>query len=373
MDFSFTEAQEAVRELASRILGDLSTPERLKEIEASEDRIDRRLWKELGSAGLLSVALDEASGGAGLGFLAAGIVSEEVGRVAAAVPYWSSVVGAALPIARFGNDQQKTRWLEPLVAGDAFIAPALGEPGGDLFRPSSTAKRDGDGWMLEGTKSCVPAAYVSDAMIVSATCEDGSVGLFLVGTDGSGVQLARQEATDGSIEAEAQLTGARVGAEGALVKGDDGPAALAWLIERAQAAICLEIAGACQTAVKLTAEYTTGRKQFDKSIATFQAVGQRAADAHIDAEAVRLTAWQAAWRLSERLPATAEVAVAKFWADEGAQRVVHAASHLHGGVGVDRDYPLHRYFLLVKHLALTLGGTTPSLLRLGEVLATAPA
>ena len=94
------------------------------------------------------------------------------------------------------------------------------------------------------------------------------------------------------------------------------------------------------------AEYTKTREQFGKPIATFQAVGQRAADAYVDAEAVRLTAWQAAWRLSEGLPADDELATAKYWAAEGGQRVVHAAVHLHGGVGVDRDYPLHRYFLL---------------------------
>ncbi len=97
--------------------------------------------------------------------------------------------------------------------------------------------------------------------------------------------------------------------------------------------------------------------------------GQRAADAYVDAEAVRLTAWQAAWRLDAGLPASAEVAVAKFWADDGAQRCVHACQHLHGGVGVDRDYPVHRYFLMIKHLALTLGGTNASLLRLGNILA----
>jgi alkylation response protein AidB-like acyl-CoA dehydrogenase len=133
------------------------------------------------------------------------------------------------------------------------------------------------------------------------------------------------------------------------------------------------VAGACQAAVRLTAEYTTQREQFGKPIATFQAVGQRAADAYIDSEGVRLTAWQAAWRLAEELPATAEVAVAKFWADDGAQRVVHGAQHLHGGMGVDRDYPLHRYYLLTKHLALSLGGATTSLLRLGDVLADEPA
>ena len=96
----------------------------------------------------------------------------------------------------------------------------------------------------------------------------------------------------------------------------------------------------------MTAEYTKTREQFDRPIATFQAVGQRAADAYIDTEAIRLTAWQAAWRLAEGLPRAAEVAIAKFWAADGGQRVVHAAQHLHGGIGVDRDYPLHRYFLL---------------------------
>ena len=92
----------------------------------------------------------------------------------------------------------------------------------------------------------------------------------------------------------------------------------------------------------------------------------------IDTEAIRLTALQAAWRLSAGLPAAEAVAVAKFWAAEGGQRVVHAAQHLHGGIGVDRDYPLHRYFLWAKHLELTLGGATPQLLRLGAMLAADP-
>jgi alkylation response protein AidB-like acyl-CoA dehydrogenase len=131
-------------------------------------------------------------------------------------------------------------------------------------------------------------------------------------------------------------------------------------------------AGACAAALDLTAEYTKTRVQFEKPIATFQAVGQRAADAYVDTEAIRLTAWQAASRLSAGLPAASEVAVAKYWAAEGGQRVVHAAAHLHGGVGVDRDYPLHRYFLLTRHIELTLGGANESLRRLGALLAAEP-
>ncbi len=373
MDFAFSEEQDAVRELAARILGDLSTPEHLKEVEATDDRIDRKVWTELGSAGLLGVALPESCGGAGLGYLAAAIVAEEVGRHAAAVPFVASVVLGAMPIAEFGTEQQKQTWLPGAVAGDTILTAALVETGADPWKPNLQAVRQGDGWRLDGVKVEVPAGMVADAVIVSARTEDGNVALFIVDPAAPGISRRRQEATSWQIEAELELSGVTVGPEALLAGGDNGRVALEWLLERAAAAYCVEVAGACQAAVKLTAAYTIEREQFGKPIATFQAVGQRAADAYIDTEGVRLTSWQAAWRLAEGLPAAAEVAVAKYWADEGAQRAVHAAQHLHGGVGVDRDYPLHRYFLRTKHLALTLGGTTPSLLRLGEYLATEPA
>jgi 3-oxocholest-4-en-26-oyl-CoA dehydrogenase beta subunit len=372
MDFALTEEEEAVRELAGRIFADLATHDRLKEIEATDDRFDRKLWHELASAGLLGISLPESVGGAGLGFLAAGVVAEEMGRSAAAVPYVASAVMGAGPVARFGNASHHDRWLAPMVTGDAVLTAALVEEGGDPFQPAVTATPVEAGWRLDGTKSFVPAGMVADAVVVSARSGE-HVGLFVVDTASPGLVRRAQEATSRQIEAELELGGVVVGQDAELVSGQAGAEALRWLVDRAEAALCLVISGACQAAVKLTAAYTTQREQFGKVIATFQAVGQRAADAYIDAEAVRLTAWQAAWRLAEELPATAEVAVAKYWADEGAQRVVHAAQHLHGGMGVDRDYPLHRYYLLTKHLALTLGGATTSLLRLGEVLADEPA
>jgi 3-oxocholest-4-en-26-oyl-CoA dehydrogenase beta subunit len=371
VDFSFTEEQEAVRELAARIFSDLATPERLKEVEATDERFDRKLWGELASAGLLGIALPEEVGGSGLGFVAAGIVAEEAGRTAAAVPFVASAVLGAGPMLQFGQGEQHRRWLEPMVAGNLVLTAALVEQGGDPAEPRTTASHQGEGWRLDGTKSFVPAGMVAGAVVVSARTDDG-IGLFVVDPAAPGVTRRAQEATSRQIEAELELSGAVVGPGDVLVAGATGSDALRWLLEHAEAALCLQVAGACDTAVKLTATYTSEREQFGKPIATFQAVGQRAADAYIDAEAVRLTAWQATWRLSEGLDATKEVAVAKYWADEGAQRVVHAAQHLHGGVGVDRDYPLHRYYLLTKHLALTLGGATTSLLRLGDVLAAEP-
>ena len=374
MDFSLTEEQQEVRDLAARIFADLASPEQIKLVEAQDsERFDRSLWSALADAGLLGISLPEEVGGAGLGFLEACVVIEEAGRAAAPVPLTATTVLGAQAVARFGTEAQRRQWLPKVSAGEVVLTAALSEPGADPRSPQTTASADGAGWRLSGVKSYVPAGTVADLVVVSARADQG-IGLFLVDRTGDAVSARRQEATDGRPEAELSLSSAPVGPEAVLVApGAGGEAALDWLLERAWTALSVEVAGACQAALKLTASYTAERQQFGKAIATFQAVGQRAADAYIDTEAVRLTAWQAAWRLANDLPASAEVAVAKFWADDGAQRVVHAAQHLHGGVGVDRDYPLHRYYLLVKHLALTLGGGTTSLLRLGEHLADASA
>ena len=231
--------------------------------------------------------------------------------------------------------------------------------------------------MLSGTKACVPAAFVADAILVPATCRtaDGAStgpGVFIVERGADGVTLTRQTTTTGRPEAIVELDGVRVGADRLVGEGADGAAVIDCITEYATTALCIEEAGVCAAALELTAEYTKTRVQFEKPIATFQAVGQRAADAYVDTEAIRLTAWQAAARLAAGLPASAEVAIAKYWAAEGGQRVVHAASHLHGGVGVDRDYPLHRFFLLTEQIELTLGGANESLRRLGRMLADEP-
>ena len=146
-----------------------------------------------------------------------------------------------------------------------------------------------------------------------------------------------------------------------------------WLAQRVIAGLCATAAGITAAALDLTTAYAREREQFGKSIASFQAVATRAADAFIDVKAIRLTALQACWRVGSGLPASEQVAVAKFWAADGGKRVLHAAQHIHGGIGVDRDYPLHRYFLAFTQTELSLGGATEQLLRLGDELASVPA
>jgi len=372
MDFGFSEDEEAVRDLAKQILEEQVTHDRLKEVEAGEERIDRDIWRKLGETGLLGIALPEHAGGAGLGFVALGLVLEQVGRTVAPVPIMASLVLGGLPVAEFGTRAQQEALLPGVVSGDTILTAALVELGAEPAHPTTTARPEGDGWRLDGVKVCVPAGMIADRVLVPATTAEGKVGVFVVDPTAPGVTRERQEATNMQIEAKLTLDGVVVGSDAVLGDPAEGAAVVDWIVERATAALCAIAIGVCEEALRMTAEYTKTREQFERPIATFQAVGQRAADAYIDTEAIRLTAWQAVWRISAGLPAAAEVAVAKFWASEGGQRVVHAAQHLHGGMGVDRDYPLHRYFLWAKHLELTLGGTTPQLLKLGEILATEP-
>jgi len=375
MDFSFTEEQEAVRDLAAQILQDQVSQERLKAVTAGS-RFDRETWVELAKANLLGISLPEDVGGSGLGFLETCLVLEQVGRSVAFVPVLSTIVMAALAIAEFGTAEQRSRLLPQVVSGDAVMTAALVEPGGPATGIgasfTTTSRRDGATWVLDGVKLCVPFGRASQHVLVPASTADGSMGVWVVETDAPGVTLADLETTSSVPESRLQLNGVVVGDADLLGDLAAGPAIVRWIADRTTVGLCLLTVGVCEEALRLTAEYAKTREQFDKPIASFQAVGQRAAEAYIDTEGVRLTAWQAAWRLSAGLPASEEVAIAKYWAAEGGQRVVHAAQHLHGGIGVDRDYPLHRYFLWAKHLELTLGGATAQLLRLGAILAAEP-
>jgi alkylation response protein AidB-like acyl-CoA dehydrogenase len=376
MDFDLTDEQQATIDVAAKLLGDKATPDAIRAVEHADDlRFDRALWSAMADAGLLGIAVPAEHGGAGLGLLELCLVLEEVGRRAAPVPALAALAFGGLPVARWGTAEQQAALLPGLAAGTTVVTAALVEPLGDPARPTITALPDpdagdgpGGGWVLDGVRTNVPAGLVADVIVVPATTTGGDVALFLVPAGAPGVERERQDTTTGTPEAQVRLDGVRLGAGAVLGPVDDG-SALRWTLEHATVGICAVMAGAAAEAVRITGEYTSGREQFGRPIATFQAVGQRAADAYVDAHAVRLTMLQAAWRLDAGMAADREVAVAKYWAAAGGQRVVHAASHLHGGVGVDRDYPLHRYFLLAKQLELALGGASRQLLRLGGILA----
>jgi acyl-CoA dehydrogenase len=203
--------------------------------------------------------------------------------------------------------------------------------------------------------------------LVPATTQDGSA-VFCVERTDPGVTAEPQLLTGGPGSVRLQLDGAELGDDRLL--GQPGPEIADWLTARATVGICATQLGVTERALELTAGHARTRQQFGRPIGAFQAVAQRLADAYIDVEAIRLTMWQAAWRLETGLPCEEEIATAKFWAADGGHRVAHTAVHIHGGVGIDTSHPLHRYFIAAKQNEFALGGATAQLRRLGAALAT---
>jgi alkylation response protein AidB-like acyl-CoA dehydrogenase len=355
MDFTFTEVQEDLRGLTRRILEQRVTGERLKELEAGTERVDRETWAELAKANLVGIALPEDVGGSGYGVLELGVVLSEIGRHVAPVPGLATAIGAG-PIARFGSDALKHRVLPPVIAGAEFVTAALEEASGaDPRTPATTATKDGDAWVLTGEKVAVPWGQLADHIVVSA-----DAGLFVIDPRQDGVTVAAATGTTTEPQAVITLDGARVSAENAMTD----VAALAWAYENAVAAVCATAVGVLGKAIDLTAAYITERQQFNRPIATFQGATLKIADAYIDLQAITVATWSALWRLSEDKERAADaLAIAKYWVADGGQRIAYACQHLDGGIGVDRDYPLHRYFLWAKEMETMFGGVNAQLLQ----------
>lgn len=371
MDFTLSEDQDALAGLAAQIFEGHADTERVKAIEATADRFDRDLWNELAKAGLLGIALPEDTGGAGLGLVEACIVLEEQGRRVAPVPLWPSVV-SALAIAEHGSDEQRGALLPGVVNGDTVLTVALSEEGGnDPLLPSVVATRNGEGWRLDGVKVAVPAAPVAARILVPARVGDG-LGVFLVDPSSAGVTIEPGEATNREIDALVTFDGAAIAAGDVLGEpGANGRRIVEWIVDRALACLCALQVGVGEEAVRQAADYTSNREQFGRPLSTNQGVAMEVADAYIAVESMRVTLWQAAWRLSEGLDASKEVLVAKWWAGQGGRRALHLTQHVHGGMGVDVDYPFHRYFLWAKQLEVALGGPSVQLARLGRQIAEA--
>lgn len=376
MDFTFNDEQTAVREAAEGILSGLVDPDRVQEVEATEDRMDRALWTELARADLLGLAVPVADGGAGYGMVELCLLLEAQGRVVAPVPLWATLVLGALPVAEFGSDALRTALLPGVTAGSTVLSAALADVADDIAvggpgRPPVSAVVAGDGGLtVTGTAHAVPFAHVADRVLVPVATTDGTV-VAAVDPRAPGATVERALTTDREVHPHLHLDSVAVGPDDVLAGGDAarGDELLRWMLERAWTGLCALQVGVTESAVRQTADYLNTREQFGVPLATFQATKMRVADAAIDTEAIRVTTWQAAWRLDNGLDAARAVNVASWFASESGQRVVFATQHLHGGMGADISYPIHRYFLWGKQIELLLGSPSAQLARLGRQVA----
>ncbi|MEZ0074398.1 acyl-CoA dehydrogenase family protein [Planotetraspora sp. GP83] len=356
MDFNLDETQAELRTLASGVLAREATQARIDAHEKSDRPYDTGTWKALAQAGLLGVCLPEEAGGAGLGAVEMAVILREVGAHVAPVPVLSSLV-AALTIAQYGTAAQKEA-LAPLAEGQIVLTFALREPGADLAEPPMATAVDG---RITGRKSMVSYAAEAAKILVPARVEGAGVGLFLVEPGAVAVQD----------------TPLSTGEPGAVITLDDAPGELvgepdgrAWesLRLHALAGITATASGVLAGALKLTTGYIRTRRQFDRALAEFQAVTMQIADVYIAGRALDVAVWSGAWRLAEGLPAEEDLAIAAYNTADAALRALYTCQHLHGGIGLDVTYPLHRYFAWGKHAAHLLGGAEAQLDLIGALV-----
>lgn len=361
MDFSTTEAAQDLGGLVDTIVDSVCTPEHQRELDKLDQRFDKQLWGKLVDSDILTSAAATQVGGDGFGVLEQVAILVALGHQLAAVPYLESIVLGAGALARFGSEELQQSWGSDAVRGEKILTVALDGEMGD----GPVQVVDG---RLTGSRTQVCYGPAADAFLVPAETDSGTA-VFLVAADDPGVTVTPLQTTGLGSVGHLALDGVVV----AAARQVGGPEVVAWLRTISTLGRSAYQLGVLERGLQMTAEYARTREQFDRPIGSFQAVGQRLADGYIDVKGLRLTLTQAAWKVAEDIPAEIDVASAAFWAADAGHRVAHTIVHVHGGVGVDTDHPVHRYFLSAKETEFALGGATGQLRQIGRELAETPA
>lgn len=378
MDFTPTVEQRAARELAAEIFGDLSTHERLSALGTATDA---ELWKALCAAGL-PAAVEE------IGLVGLVLLLEEQGRTTAQVPLAATCAYGVLPVAVHGTAEQRDRLLPALRDGTAVATGAFGSR-------VATARRTADGWRLSGTFPAVPWLRAATHVLVPAqvaevgpeqVAEAGPEQVAGTGPEqvaGAGAGRAAEAGPRGeprcflaevraagieAVETTAPWAAGRLTLDAVPAEPLGGEGTHADVLGRARTAFAGLQAGVCGGSLERVVHHTSVREQFGRPLSTHQGVLMRAADAHMDTEAIRVTAYEAAWRYDQGLPAAIHALTTAWWACEAGKRVVHSGQHLHGGIGADVEHPVHRHFLWGRQLDAYLGPAPGLLAELGDEL-----
>lgn len=361
MDFSTTEAAQDLGGLVDTIVDSVCTPEHQRELDKLDQRFDRDLWRKLIDSDILTSAAATQVGGDGFGVLEEVAILVALGHQLAAVPYLESIVLGSGALARFGSEELQQSWGSEAVRGEKILTVALDGEMGD----GPVQAVDG---RLTGSRTQVFYGPAADAFLVPAETDSGTA-VFLVAADDPGVTVTPLQTTGLGSVGHLALDGVSVDE----ARRVGGPEVVLWLRTISTLGRSAYQLGVLERGLQMTAEYARTREQFDRPIGSFQAVGQRLADGYIDVKGLRLTLTQAAWKVAEDIPAEIDVASAAFWAADAGHRVAHSIVHVHGGVGVDTDHPVHRYFLSAKETEFALGGATGQLRQIGRELAETPA
>jgi alkylation response protein AidB-like acyl-CoA dehydrogenase len=362
MNLALTEEQEMLKKMARDFLTDKLPKKVVKEIEESELGYSPELWKEMAGLGWMGLALPEKYGGSGMSFLDLAVLLEEMGKACLPGPYFSTVVLGGLTIADIGSEEQKKEYLPKIASGEKIFTLALTEPSAryDAASIQTKATADKDGYILNGTKLFVPDAHIADYILVVARTDEKAkaekgITIFIVEGKSPRISTTVLKTIANDKLCEVVLNNVKVPKGNILGELNQGWSPMQKIIQRAAVAKCCEMVGCIQQALDMTVSYAKERKQYDRPIGSFQVIQHYCADMLTDVDGTRLSTYQAAWMLSEGLPCTREVAIAKAWAGDACQRVMALAHQIHGAIGVTIDHDLQYYTRRAKAAEVSFG------------------
>ena len=359
MALLLTEEQTMLRDSARSFMTDNAPVSQLRALRDARDALgySPQVWAQFAEMGFTGVLVPEAQGGLGLGFVEAGVVMEEIGRNLTASPFLASGIVAVTALRHAGNAAQQAEWLPRLASGERMATLAIDEQAKHQpDRISVSARRDSNGWQLDGHKTFVIDGHVADLLIVVARSAATGVTLFAVPQDTAGVSIEAVNLVDSRIAARIGLNGVRLSDAAVIGAVDGGEPALAAALDAGRACAAAEMVGIADAVFSQTTEYLKARKQFGKFIGEFQALQHRAAVLYFDIELARAATLGALQALdSGAADARRAVAVAKARAGTSATLAVQEGVQMHGGMGMTDAFDIGLYMKRVRTLSEYFG------------------
>jgi len=371
VNFELTEEQKMIRDMVRDFAENEIAPI-AAEID-EEERFPKEIFKKMGELGLLSLPWPPKYGGAGADFVSFALAVEEISYASGSIglPYEAHVSLASAPIYLFGTEEQKERYLVPLVKGEYIGAFGLTEPeaGSDAGATKTTALLDGDHWVINGTKRFITSGSIADVLVITARTdpEKGTRGIsnLIIEKGTPGFTPGKEEikmGLKGSVTSELIFEDCRVPRENLLGKRGEGFKQFLKTLDGGRVSIAAMALGIGRAALEASTAYAKERVQFGRPIAKFQAIQWMIADAATELEAARLLLYQAAYLEDQGKRFTKEAAMAKLFASEAAERACFNAIQIHGGYGYSREYPVERFYR--DNRLTTIGEGTSEIQRL---------
>ena len=359
MRFTLSEEQEMLKKTARDFLTQRCPKKFVRQMEESEVGYSPELWREMAELGWMGLAFPEEYGGGNMNFLDLAVLLEEMGRACLPGPFFSTVVLGGLPILDLGSKEQKQQYLPPITRGQKILTLALTEPGYRNYEASTITLEaiyeDGK-YILNGTKLFVPDAHIADHLLcVARTKRENEIRIFLVAAKDPRIQCTVLKTMAGDKLCEVVFDHVSVSEANVLERSSQGWSVVQKIIERAAVGKSCELVGNIQRVLEMTVEYAKERKQFDRPIGSFQIIQHYCADMATEVDGARFTTYQAAWMISQGMPCTREVAIAKSWTSQASQRVLALAHQIHGAIGVTMEHELHYYTRRAKAAELAFG------------------